>query len=203
MDGIDGISATQAIIASIGWFVLLLVHGQFVLALAAALIAASSMGFLSLNRPPARIFMGDVGSTFLGFFLALLPLTAFQEGTDPRFFGAGILVVAPFVLDGAFTIVRRLLRGENVLKAHRSHIYQRLVRLGYSHASITSLYGLFALASVGCALLYALSSDKQIITLSVAIPILIFAVLVLWTTWMERRARIAHVEPTLGERISS
>lgn len=203
MDGIDGISATQAIVAAIGWFVLLLIHGQFVLALASALIAASSMGFLSLNRPPARIFMGDVGSTFLGFFLALLPVTIYQEVADPRFFGAGVLMVAPFVLDGAFTIVRRLLRGENVLRAHRSHIYQRLVKLGYSHAAITNLYGLFALASIGCALLYALSSDVQVIAMAISAPILVFTVLVLWTTWMERRTANATVERTsLTEQVS-
>lgn len=202
MDGIDGISATQAIIAATGWGVLLFFHGQFVLAQASALLAASSMGFLSLNRPPARIFMGDVGSTFLGFFLALIPLTAYQEVADPRFFGAGILMVTPFILDGAFTIIRRLLQGENIFKPHRSHIYQRLVKLGYSHASITSLYGLFALVGVGCALLYALSADRQIIVLAVATPILVFAVLVLWTAWMERRASISSVETTLAEQVS-
>lgn len=181
MDGIDGIAGGQALIAGAAWSILLLARGHIELGLFAALIAASSLGFLFLNRPPALIFMGDVGSTFLGFSLAMLSLLAFHRGGDPRVLGAGVLFVAPFVLDGAYTIVRRALKHENVLKAHRSHVYQRLVKQGYSHRQITGLYTLYALASACCGLLYAAGGSL----LAVIIPILIFVGLALWTTRRE------------------
>ncbi len=187
MDGIDGIAGVQALIAGVAWGVLLLARGQTELALFAALLAASSLGFLFLNRPPALIFMGDVGSTFLGFSLAILPLLAFARTGDPRAIGAGALFVAPFVLDGAFTIIRRALQHENVLTAHRSHVYQRLVKQGYSHRQITGLYALYALASAGCGLLYAASGTL----LAVIIPILIFVGLALWTMRRENSTAVA------------
>ncbi len=148
MDGIDGLAGTQALIAGLSWCALLLVDGQVSLALLAGLIAATSLGFLWLNAPPARIFMGDVGSTFLGFTLAVLPVLAYQTTKNPRLWVAGALFVAPFVFDTALTVIRRALRRENILKAHFSHLYQRLIKLGWSHARVTGLYGLLALVSV-------------------------------------------------------
>ncbi|MDX2163735.1 MAG: glycosyltransferase family 4 protein [bacterium] len=189
MDGIDGIAGSQALIAGLGWAMLLLAMGVRDLALYAALVAASSLGFLFLNRPRALIFMGDVGSTFLGFSLAALPVLAFARTPDSRWLGAGALMVAPFLLDGAFTILRRALRRENVLKPHRSHIYQRLTAKGrFSHLHITSLYALYALVSVFCAWLYAISTSAGSMALAIAIPVLIFAALVAWTTALEKRA---------------
>jgi UDP-N-acetylmuramyl pentapeptide phosphotransferase/UDP-N-acetylglucosamine-1-phosphate transferase len=163
----------------------LLDYGQTDLALFAALLAASSLGFLFLNRPPALVFMGDVGSTFLGFSFAVLPLLAFNRVGDPRALVVGALLVAPFVLDGAYTILRRAYRHENVLTAHRTHVYQRLVKQGYSHWQITGLYALYALASACCGLLYETSGSLPV----VIIPILIFAGLVLWTRRREHGAK--------------
>ncbi len=191
MDGIDGIAGVQALIAGGAWSVVLLSHGQIELALFAALLAASSLGFLFLNRPPALIFMGDVGSTFLGFSLAMLPLLAFARTGDPRALGLGGLFIAPFVLDGAFTVIRRAIRHENVLKAHRSHVYQRLVIRGYSHRQITGLYALYALASAGCGLLYDVDGNL----LAVIVPVLIFAGLALW-------AKRRYSEKTLLEQLA-
>jgi len=187
MDGIDGLAGFQALAAGLGWCGLLLARGADDLALYALLLAGSSLGFLFLNRPRALIFMGDVGSTFLGFSLALLPILAYARSADPRLLGAGVLFVAPFVLDGTFTIIRRALRHENVLMAHRSHIYQRLtVREGYSHLNITGLYAFYAVASIGCGWLYATTDSGALMSLAILIPIAIFAALVVWTMRFER-----------------
>ena len=96
--------------------------------------------------------MGDVGSAFLGFAFGVLPLIMLKTlppGINyvvrPRLPLFAILVLWPFIADGAFTFFRRLLRGESVWLPHRSHLYQRLVQTGWSHAQIASYYGLWAL----------------------------------------------------------
>jgi Fuc2NAc and GlcNAc transferase len=189
LDGIDGIAGTQALVGGAAWCALLLTFNQPNLALVGMLIATSSIGFLLLNRPPARIFMGDVGSTFLGFSFAMLPLVAYQQLENSRLLGAGVLFVAPFALDGVFTIVSRLLRRENVLQAHHSHVYQRLIRLGYSHGQITLLYGLFALVSAFCGMTYAVTKDGLVMGIAILTPILLFAALAIWTTRQEQRKK--------------
>ena len=80
--------------------------------------------------------MGDVGSLFLGFLFAALPLAAPREEVGPAVFVAG-MAMWPFLSDGAYTLVRRLLRGERIWEAHRSHLYQRLVGAGWSHGRVT------------------------------------------------------------------
>jgi UDP-N-acetylmuramyl pentapeptide phosphotransferase/UDP-N-acetylglucosamine-1-phosphate transferase len=152
MDGIDGIAATQAIVAGAGWFLLLRNDGPWSLAALALLVAASSAGFLIHNWAPARIFMGDVGSAFLGYTFAFLTLWAGRE--NPRMCVAGVLLAWPFVCDATFTFLRRLVNRENVFSAHRSHLYQRLVISGWSHAATTLLYTALDLTGLLMALLF-------------------------------------------------
>ena len=97
--------------------------------------------------------MGDVGSAFLGYTLAVLPVIA--APVVPRLALAGVLVVWPFVFDTTFTLLRRLRRGENVFAAHRSHLYQRLVSAGYSQRAVTLLYLGLALLGGVLAVLWA------------------------------------------------
>jgi UDP-N-acetylmuramyl pentapeptide phosphotransferase/UDP-N-acetylglucosamine-1-phosphate transferase len=100
--------------------------------------------------------MGDAGSTVLGFCFAAMPLLAFTEGGGtvslPRLLAAAGLMLWPFLADGSFTILRRLRRGENILRAHRSHLYQRLVIAGQSHRCVTTVYGGLAMLGMGLAL---------------------------------------------------
>jgi len=150
MDGIDGIAGGQALVAAVGW--MLLAASGSPLQWIAMMLAAGSLGFLFFNWAPAKLFMGDVGAVFLGFTLAVLPLMAARS--EPRNAFAGVLLVWPFLFDTAFTLVRRLAKGENVLASHRSHLYQRLVIAGWSHASVSMLYGGLALVGVGMAALW-------------------------------------------------
>lgn len=169
MDGIDGIAATQGVVAGIAWVVL--AEGSRATTTLALLLAVASFGFLLHNWPPARIFMGDVGSAFLGFAFAAIPLMPGGKGD----LVTAVLVVWPFVFDTAFTFLRRLRRGEAVFSAHRSHLYQRLVIAGMSHRSVTLLYG--ALAAIGCALaIWSSRRGGQSVAIAVsAVALLAFA----------------------------
>jgi UDP-N-acetylmuramyl pentapeptide phosphotransferase/UDP-N-acetylglucosamine-1-phosphate transferase len=151
MDGTDGIAACQALAAGLGWALLGWQGGVPIVAGIGLLIACGSLGFLIHNWPPARIFMGDVGSAFLGYSLAVLPVMYFHFRKDsPGAPIVGLLLVWPFVFDTAFTFLRRLLRRENVFAAHRSHLYQRMSSARSGHARVALLYSGLALA--GCAL---------------------------------------------------
>lgn len=152
MDGIDGIAGTQAAVAGMGWTILGLLLGDPLLAIPAIAITGTAIGFLVHNWPPARIFMGDVSSGFLGFMFATLTIKA---AASPEAVVAGVLFVWPFVLDTAVTFFFRLLRRENVFTAHRSHIYQRMVMAGASHARVSALYGGFAVMCTIAGIAYA------------------------------------------------
>lgn len=145
MDGIDGIAGAQAVVAGMGW--LLLAGSSSVITVIGLVLSASSLGFLLHNWPPAKIFLGDVGSAFIGYVLAVTTIIAARS--DRRLAFVGFLLVWPFVFDTVFTFLRRLRRGENVLAAHRSHLYQRLVVAGFSHRLVTLLYAALATTGLG------------------------------------------------------
>ena len=127
MDGIDGLASVEAISVGSGaaWL-------SFALSpdgttwLPPLLLAAAVGGFLVWNLPPSRIFMGDVGSGFLGVCHATLALQSFAIGPD--MFAAWMVLLAVFVVDSTFTVLRRLVRGRPIYQAHRSHAYQHAAR---------------------------------------------------------------------------
>jgi UDP-N-acetylmuramyl pentapeptide phosphotransferase/UDP-N-acetylglucosamine-1-phosphate transferase len=148
MDGIDGIAGTQGLTAGIGWFLVGLFFNLEITGFLGAVLALSNLGFLMHNWQPARIFMGDVGSAFLGYTFAVIPLIAANEMQSSsgqyRLTAAAGWLVWLFVFDTLYTFFRRLLRGEKFWQAHRSHLYQRLVISGYSHRFVTILYGILS-----------------------------------------------------------
>jgi Fuc2NAc and GlcNAc transferase len=145
MDGIDGIAGSVGVVAGLGWTIIGVLGNEPFVTIIGALIAASCLAFLLYNWSPAKIFMGDVGSTFLGFIFAVLPVWIARRGGGAGF--AGMLLVAPFVLDTSITLIRRAWRREKVLEAHRSHFYQRLVQQGYPMPGVAIAYaGVAALA---------------------------------------------------------
>lgn len=168
MDGIDGIAGGQAVVAGLGWAAIGWLSGQELVCVLGILLAGSSLGFLLHNWPPARIFMGDVGSAFLGYAFAVLPSMA--SGKGGRYPAIGLLLVWPFVFDSVFTVLRRLGRGENVFQAHRSHLYQRLVIAGYSHRFVTSLYLCWAVAGASLAVTWSASLPGSEVSVPIIIP---------------------------------
>jgi Fuc2NAc and GlcNAc transferase len=186
MDGIDGIAGGQAVVAGLGWAILGWLCGQLLPSILGLLIAAASIGFMGHNWSPARIFMGDVGSTFLGYTFAVLPIVTAQS--DSKFTLAGALLVWPFIFDAAFTFVRRLCRGEKIYSAHRSHLYQRLVIAGYSHRFVTLLYISLAAAGVILALIWLQYSENNSIAVALGMALLCPALLALAFRQEHKRA---------------
>ena len=137
MDGIDGLAATEAAFIAFGLGVLGHWASPTDFRLAATLIGAASLGFLVLNWPPAKLFMGDVGSGFLGLVLAIVSLAAVNAGVSV--WAVGILP-ALFVVDATATLARRLVDRRSLVTAHRSHVYQKLAVRWRNHRSVTLLY---------------------------------------------------------------
>ncbi len=151
MDGIDGIAGAQAVAAGIGWAAFSFLFGDQSSYLFSGILVFSALGFLVHNWNPARVFMGDVGSSFFGYTFAALPLLTDGTGADggPWLLAATVTFVWLFVFDTVFTLTRRLAKGERVWLAHRQHLYQRLVITGWSHSNASLLYAGGALLTVG------------------------------------------------------
>lgn len=146
MDGIDGLAGLQAVIAAMGWVLLCRILGMESIYFLSVVIAASSLGFLVQNLSRSKVFMGDVGSAFLGFTFAALPLLGRQyaDRSADLLPIAAVLLVWFFLFDSIVTISRRALRGEKIWTAHREHLFQRLVSSGFSHRQVTVIYGVLA-----------------------------------------------------------
>jgi Fuc2NAc and GlcNAc transferase len=145
MDGIDGIAISQSIFMSIAGAVLAASNGAPSGIVEAMLVfGASCLGFVPLNWSPARMFMGDVGSGFLGFVLGVFALATIVSGALSVW--TWVLLSGTFLVDATVTLVRRLLRGEKIYQAHRSHAYQHLSRKWLSHGRVT---GCFVAVNIG------------------------------------------------------
>lgn len=135
MDGIDGIASVEAISVCIGISIVYVLAGHAELIVLPVLLSAAVLGFLWWNFPPARIFMGDAGSGFLGIALAVLSLQAAWEAFE--LFWCWLILLGVFIVDATFTLLRRLTRGEKLYEAHRSHAYQYAARLHGKHRPVT------------------------------------------------------------------
>lgn len=131
MDGADGLAGGMAVIGFLSYGIAAWLAGVEDLSLLSLSVAAAAAGFLIYNFPPARIFMGDVGSIPLGFLAGAIGVSGGQQGAWPFWFPA--LVFAPFIVDASVTLSRRAAGRERVWQAHRQHYYQRLILSGWSH----------------------------------------------------------------------
>lgn len=131
MDGMDGFAGGMAVsgfgaFAILGWMA-----GHDAFMAISLVISAAAAGFLIFNFPPARIFMGDIGSSVLGLLAASLSLWGARDGVFP--FWIAVLVFSPFIVDATVTLIRRMLRREKIWQAHKIHYYQTLVQAGWGH----------------------------------------------------------------------
>ncbi len=180
MDGIDGIAGIQAVVAGLGWLWIGWLSGAPDLALFAGVIFSTSLGFLFHNWHPAKIFMGDVGSAFLGFTFSTMPLIARSKNVRPGALLpiAAIIFVWFFLFDSIVTFVRRAIRGEKVWKAHREHLYQRLVTSSLSHGTVSTVYGFMMLiVSIPVLLAYSSRSGYELLIIPVMIVVTIMFIL--------------------------
>jgi Fuc2NAc and GlcNAc transferase len=177
MDGIDGIAASEAVfIACAG--ALLSVPGDSgsAVSVVALAFAAACCGFLLWNWPPAKIFMGDVGSGYIGFVVGVLALAATR--VDAHLLWVWLILAGAFFVDATVTLIRRLLRGDRVYQAHRSHAYQWLARKWSSHLRVTvAVWVVNLLWLLPCALMAKLyPPEAPLITVGALAPLVIVAV---------------------------
>lgn len=158
MDGMDGFAGGMTAIGFgfLAYFAWRAAH-PFML-LATTVLSMSALGFLVHNFPPARIFMGDVGSIPLGFTAGTLILLGLRDGLFDLW--VPMMIFSPFILDATVTLLRRARRGARIWEAHREHYYQRLVLNGWSHRrTVMAEYGV--MVSSGCfAVLYHIMNDQ-------------------------------------------
>lgn len=148
MDGINGISAVWCMSAGLAWSVIGWTSGAPQLVIGALALVGAAAGFLPFNFPRPQVFLGDVGSYFLGAWSAALVLYGLHFGIP------ALLMFAPlgiYAVDTSCTFVSRLVRGERVLQAHREHVYQRLVNNGLSHGECTAVVAALTIACWGVA----------------------------------------------------
>jgi UDP-GlcNAc:undecaprenyl-phosphate GlcNAc-1-phosphate transferase len=174
MDGINGLAAGTAVIAGLFFGIISFSQGSNFTYIISYVIAAGALGFFSFNFPRARLFMGDVGSTFLGFVFATLAIiAALYDHSHTSFFVIPLLLFH-FIYDTFFTFIRRLIRGENVFLAHRTHLYQLFVILGYSHRKVSIFYFLVGIIQgFGAWWMVNISGDKRVL---VFLPYLLFQI---------------------------
>lgn len=174
MDGINGISTLQAIVMGSTYAVLChkfnLINGYYL----CVAMTIATMAFLPLNFPRAKIFMGDCGSLFLGFFFASLAL--YMHTNISRFtLNDALLAIAPFFFDTTMTLLRRLIHGEKIIEAHRTHYYQTLSQIMGNHSIPAIIYFTLGLVS-SCLVLFSENNTGVILGWYVSLATFFFAI---------------------------
>lgn len=179
MDGIDGLAATQAVVSGIALALFAKLVGNTFMFFPGLVLASTAAGFLLFNFPPAKIFMGDVGSYTLGFYIAYF---AVQDG---RLFLPMVLVLSVFLFDTITTLIRRILKGEPFYAAHRGHFYQRAIQLGYTHQQVTLAVAFISIGMFFLGMLYVKSDfmGRGLIIFTA------FGILMALSWWIHHRER--------------
>lgn len=187
IDGLNGLAAGVALLASCFLAAVAASQGGWFVYFASLLLAAGVAGFLPFNFPRARIFMGDVGSQFCGFVLAMLGVAASRFDSIELSFLIVPMLLSGVLFDVAFTLARRAMAGEKVTQAHRGHLYQVAQRAGLSPITVTLTHWAFVLlGGIACLLfMSAGSSIKPLIPIGLLVPQLG------WLAYVRARARTA------------
>ncbi|HEY4172584.1 MAG TPA: MraY family glycosyltransferase [Rhodopila sp.] len=187
IDGLNGLASGVALIASLFIVFIAEQHGGWFGYAAAGLLATGLAGFLPFNFPKARIFMGDVGSQFVGFMLAVLAVVASRFDDVPLSFLLMPMLLSGVLFDVAFTLVRRALQGEPVTQPHRGHLYQVAQRSGLSPVTVTLVHWGFASFGGACCLLFiAVPSPYK-----PPVPFITLLPQLAWVWFVVHRSRIA------------
>jgi len=175
MDGLNGMAGGNAIIAAIFFCLISLDQGSNFTYMVSYTLAAGVSGFLIFNFPRGKLFMGDIGSTFLGFSFATLSIIASLYDNAHTSLLIIPLLFFHFIYDTLFTFMRRMVNRENVFQAHRTHLYQLFNRLGYKHFTVTMFYYTVAVVQgLGAMWMIKIEGLQRLL---VFIPYLIFQII--------------------------
>ena len=189
MDGMDGFAGGMTVIGFgllgyFGW----VSHHPLLFGIA-ALQTAAAAGFLAHNFPPAKIFMGDVGSISTGFLAGALIVLGCRDAVFDLW--VPFIIFSPFILDATVTLLRRALRGERIWEAHRDHFYQRVVLSGWGHRkTVSSEYVIMALCAALAITYHAIEQWRPVV---LGAWVVLFGVLAFTVTLLE--ARSPKVQP--------
>ncbi len=190
IDGLNGLAAGVTFLACLFLAGIAGVDGGFFVYTAALLLAGGVLGFLPFNFPRAKIFMGDVGSQFCGFMLALFGIAAARFEVAPLSFLLVPLLLSGVLYDVTFTLIRRILAGENIARAHNGHLYQVVRRAGLDARIVALLH--WAFAGIGGLAAIAFLAVPSLWKL----PVVLAPVLVQlgWTAYVVHRASASGLE---------
>ncbi|NDO18186.1 undecaprenyl/decaprenyl-phosphate alpha-N-acetylglucosaminyl 1-phosphate transferase [Lachnospiraceae bacterium MD329] len=173
IDGLDGLAAGVSAIMSVSLVFISIRVGEYPIAILGIALMGSCFGFLPFNFNPAKIFMGDTGSTFLGFMLATLSIQGVFKSYAVISFAVPLLILGLPLFDASFAMIRRILRGESPMKADRGHLHHRLVDMGFSQKqTVFILYAISGVLGI-TAVLLAESSVLRALLVVIAMIILI------------------------------
>ena len=186
IDGLDGLACGVSAIATVTMLIIAVLYSEVQIALMMAALAGACLGFLPYNMNPAKIFMGDTGSMFLGYILAVTSIQGLFK------FYAVISFAVPFILlglpifDTGFAIIRRLLKGQSPLQADRGHVHHRLIDLGFDQKqSVAILYAFSALMGL-TAVILARTNESRLIFLALAVLVCFFLAMTLMSVEKQR-----------------
>ena len=184
MDGLDGLAAGVAVIAAAFLCAIALQQKSVFVYISSYVLLAGAAGFLLFNFPPAKIFMGDIGSAFLGYTFATLAVIGSSLDLGRLSFYIVPMLLFHFIFDTFFTFIRRLLRGEAIHLAHRTHLYQLLNRTGYSHRAVSLFhYAVGVAQGIAASISIDLPADRRLLMF---IPFLVFEIA--YARWVLSRA---------------
>lgn len=184
MDGLDGLAAGVGVIAAAFLCAIAFQQKSVFVYISSYVLLAGAAGFLLFNFPPAKIFMGDIGSAFLGFTFATLAVIGSSLDLGRLSFYIVPMLLFHFIFDTFFTFIRRLLRGEKIHLAHRTHLYQLLSRTGYSHRAVSLFhYAVTVAQGVAAYISIDLAANNRLL---VFIPFLVFEIA--YARWVLSRA---------------
>ncbi len=177
IDGLDGLAAGVASIASFTILLVALEQNFILVAVLTAALAGAAVGFLKYNFHPAKIFMGDTGSMFLGFMLAGISVTGAVKSVATIALIVPIFALGLPILDTTFAIVRRLRGGVPIFKPDKGHLHHRLLSVGFTQRqAVLLMYVISALFGLSAIALTAVSSQIAVIILLVVIAAIIYGV---------------------------
>lgn len=185
MDGLDGLIGGVTVIAGIYFMAICYFYGSHFVYISSYTLVAGALGFLILNFPPAKIFMGDVGSVFLGFAFAVLAIIASRYDNSHISFLVMPLLLFNVLYDVIFTLFRRLLRGENITRAHNKHLYQLMNQVGFSHLQVSlTQYSMAFIQGLGAICMLQITNTDR---LYVFIPFILLQIV--YTVWVMNKAK--------------
>ncbi len=191
IDGLDGLAAGIGAIVSLTLFAISIPDPVTFVPIAAVALAGACLGFLKFNFPPARIFMGDTGSLFLGFVIAIIGMQGFLKGATALALLMPLLAVGLPVLDTALAILRRTIQHTHLFQADREHLHHRLVRIGLSHRqAVVVMYWVSSFLALAALSLRGLPPQEGFLLLAMAF--MGGALLLKALGYVEKRFRILY-----------